>query len=91
MTVSPSEQFGVPPEEGIEHADARDDLGQDPEAVPNAPNRDPRVPPDDADTGSGDDPDTPKGFESFDEQAEHKGNWTRGTGAGSALPPNPPH
>ncbi len=67
----------MPAEEGIEHADARGDLGTDPEAVPNAPNRDPAVPPDPADVGAGDDPDVPSGFESFDEQAEHKGNWAQ--------------
>jgi hypothetical protein len=86
MTDSPSEQAGVPAEEGIEHADVRGDIGTDPERVPNAPNRDPAVPPDSADVGSGDDPDLPKGFESFDEQAEHRGNYAQGTSA-----PNPPH
>lgn len=86
VTDSPSEQAGVPAEEGIDHADVREDLGTDPEKVPNAPNRDPAVPPDDADGGSGDDPDVPSGFESFDDQAEHKSNWTQGTPA-----PHPPH
>lgn len=90
MTISPSEQSGVPAEEGIEDANVRDDLGRNPETVPNAPNRDPAVPPDDTDVGTGDDPDTPKGFGSFDDQAEHRGNWTRGTGPGAAGP-NPPH
>jgi hypothetical protein len=75
MTGSPSEQ-GVPAEEGIEPADMAGDIGTDPDQVPNAPNRDPAVPPDDADTGAGDDPDTPKGFESFDDQGGHGGNWT---------------
>jgi hypothetical protein len=76
MTASSNEQSGVPAEEGIEPADMADDLDHDPERVPNAPNRDPAVPPDDADTGAGDDPDTPKGFESFDDQSGHGGNWT---------------
>ena len=80
MTDSPSEQHGLPAEEGVEDADVRGDLGTDPEKVPNAPNRDPAVPPDDADVGSGDDPDVPSGFESF-QHTEHDGNW----GA------NPPH
>jgi hypothetical protein len=85
MTGSPSEQ-GMPAEEGIESPNMADDLAQDPENVPNAPNRDPAVPPDDADTGAGDDPDTPKGFESFDEGSG--GNWTSlGTGGdGPAAP-----
>jgi hypothetical protein len=91
MTVSPSEQHGVPAEEGIEHADARDDLGTDPEAVPNAPNRDPAVTPPPGGPDADDDSDPPSGFESFDEQAEHRGNWTRGTGAGGTAGPNPPH
>lgn len=86
MTDAPSEQHGVPAEEGIEDADVRGDLGTDPETVPNAPNRDPAVPPDPADVGGGDDPDVPSGFESFDEHAEHKGNWAAGT-----QEPNPPH
>ncbi len=84
MTESSIGQQGVPPEEGIEDADARGDLGTDPEAVPNAPNRDPAVPPDPADVGAGDDPDVPSGFASIDDQAEHRGGWgTQG--------PNPPH
>lgn len=86
MTDSPSEQAGVPAEEGIDHASVADDLGRDPESAPNAPNRDPAVPPDDADSGAGDDPETPTGFETFDEQAEHKGNLAQGT-----QYPDPPH
>ncbi len=70
MTDSPSEQQGVPAEEGIEDADVRGDLGTDPEAVPNAPNRDPAVPPDPADVGGRDDPDVPSRFESL-EHSEH--------------------
>ena len=73
MTASSNE--GVPAEEGIETADMAGDVGQDPERVPNAPNRDPAVPPDSADTGAGDDPQTPKGVESFDDQGEG-GGWT---------------
>jgi hypothetical protein len=75
MTATPSEP-GVPAEEGIEPANMAGDLSRDPDKVPNAPNRDPAVPPDDADSGAGDDPDTPKGFESFEDPAAGGGNWT---------------
>lgn len=71
MTVSPSEQHGVPAEEGIEDADVRDDLGNDPDSVPNAPNRDPAAPPDHV---NGDDSEVPSGFESF-EHTEHDADW----------------
>lgn len=91
MTDSPSEQTGVPATEGIEDADARGDLGTDPETVPNAPNRDPAVPTPPGGPDAGDDSDVPSGFDSVDEQAEHRGNWTRGTGAGGTAAPNPPH
>ncbi len=67
MTVSSNEQSGVPAEEGIEPADMRGDISTDPEAVPNAPNRDPAVPPQTDDLGTGDDPETPIGYESFDD------------------------
>ncbi len=74
MTPASNEQTGVPAEEGIEAADMAGDLGRDPERVPNAPNRDPAVPPDNADVGAGDDPDTAEGFESFDGDGD--GDWT---------------
>lgn len=45
MTDNPIEQEGVPYEEQIEDADVAERLDQDPEQVPNAPNRDPRVEP----------------------------------------------
>lgn len=81
MTASSNEQSGLPAEEGVEAADMADDVGQDPERVPNAPNRDPAIPPDDADSGSGDDPETAKGLESFDDEGGQGGNWTSlGTG-----------
>ncbi len=53
MTESPQEMPGVPPDEDVNEADVADRLAEDPERVPNAPNRDPRdgegsavVPPD---------------------------------------------
>ena len=53
MTESPDQMHGVPPEEDAEGTDVADRLDEDPEQVPNAPNRDPRdgagssvVPPD---------------------------------------------
>ncbi len=42
MTESPHEMHGVPPEEDVDEADFDDRLDEDPEQVPNAPNRDPR-------------------------------------------------
>jgi hypothetical protein len=39
MTETPREQHELPPEEEVDPADAADRLGQDPAAVPNAPNR----------------------------------------------------
>jgi hypothetical protein len=50
MTESPREQHGPPPEEHIDPADAADRLAQDPEAVPNAPNRPPAESPIPADS-----------------------------------------
>jgi hypothetical protein len=46
MTETPREQHDVPPEEGVDPADAPDRLAQDPEDVPNAPNRPPSEAPD---------------------------------------------
>jgi hypothetical protein len=85
MTVAPGEPVGVPPqeglespgvpgEEGIESADVRDDIDTDPESVPNAPNRNPAEPPRSDDVGSGNDPSTPTGYESFEDQ--RGGNFT---------------
>ncbi len=45
MTDKPIEQEGVPYEEQVEDADVAERIDQDPELVPNAPNRDPRVEP----------------------------------------------
>ncbi len=45
MTDKPIEQQGVPYEEQVEDADVVERIDQDPEQVPNAPNRDPRVEP----------------------------------------------
>jgi len=39
MTETPQEQQGVPPEEQVDPADAADRIAQDPDSVPNAPNR----------------------------------------------------
>jgi len=41
MTDKPIEQEGVPYEEQVEDADVVERIDQDPELVPNAPNRDP--------------------------------------------------
>jgi len=41
MTESPQEMHRVPPEEDIDEADVSDRLDQDPQEVPNAPNRNP--------------------------------------------------
>lgn len=45
MTDNPIEQVDVPYQEQVEDADVAERLDQDPEQVPNAPNRDPRVEP----------------------------------------------
>ncbi|MBA2444126.1 MAG: hypothetical protein H0V49_02185 [Nocardioidaceae bacterium] len=42
MTDKPIEQVGVPSEEQIDDADVAERIHDDPEQVPNAPNRDPR-------------------------------------------------
>jgi hypothetical protein len=46
MTETPREQHDVPPEEAVDPADAANRLAQDPDAVPNAPNRPPADAPD---------------------------------------------
>jgi hypothetical protein len=46
MTETPREQHDLPAEEAVDPADAADRLAQDPDAVPNAPNRDKEDAPD---------------------------------------------
>jgi hypothetical protein len=65
---------GVPSEEDIDVADMSEELETDPDKVPNAPNRDPAVPPQEDDLGTGDDPRTPMGYESFEDT--RGGNYT---------------
>ncbi|MGI8434685.1 MAG: hypothetical protein ACR2LE_08120 [Nocardioidaceae bacterium] len=80
MTQSPQEMHGVPAEEDIEAADVATRLGQDPEQVPNAPNRDPHELPDQqpGPIDPGDDKvEFPEGTESF-EHPGRAGNWHAG-------------
>jgi hypothetical protein len=88
MTESPQEMHGVPPEEDIDEADVQDRLEQDPQAVPNAPNRnpsrdsmaqveDPSEHPGPHDPGDMD-ANLPSGVESF-EQPGRDGNWDSST------------
>ncbi len=84
MTESPQDMHGVPPEEDVDEADLRDRLEQDPQDVPNAPNRnpsrdsmaeveDPSEHPGPLDPGATD-PNLPSGVESF-ERPGRDGNW----------------
>lgn len=88
MTESPQQMHDVPMEEDLDEADVSERLDQDPQAVPNAPNRnpsrdsmaeaeDPSEQPGPRDPG--DMPaDLPSGVESF-ERPGRDGNWEPAT------------
>jgi hypothetical protein len=80
MTETPREQHGLPPEEGVDPADAADRMAQDPDAVSNAPNR-PAADapdPDDSPTETGPARDRGKNLEPPGERDD-------------PIPPDPPH
>lgn len=91
MTESASGMPDVPPDRDVNDADVQSRLAEDPENVPNAPNRDPlsqsEAPVQDPSQRPGpldpghDETDLPSGVESY-ERPGRDGNWSHPTGEG---------
>jgi hypothetical protein len=80
MAETPHEQHGPPPEEQVDPADAADRLEQDPERVPNAPNR-----------PMGDAPDADESPHEAEAGRRRSRDADLPSRSGEQLPPDPPH